>query len=101
MEAKIDSKRLEENICILKNDINEVNVILDNISKSVNKIPEVWKSNKEEEIMDSLRQSIDKFEDLSKLNKKYEELLDLIDKKEYEALDKKLNELMCDETGIN
>ncbi len=101
METKIDSKILEENVCILKNDLNEVNIILENITKSINKIPEMWKSTKEEEIMDSLKENSNRFSNISDANKKYIEFLDLLVRGEYESLDKKIDELKRDKIAIN
>ena len=99
--SKTVSKKIDNNINILKNDIKEINIILENISKSVDKIPSMWKSAKEEEIMTSLKKSTDSFNNIFELNKKYIDLLNLIDKGQYETLDKAIDELKHDEIVIN
>ena len=92
---------MEDKVYTLKNDIEEVNIILENISKSIDKVPSMWKSPKEEEIMSSLSETTKDFDYISSTNGKYLELLDLVAKGEYDALDKKIDELMHDEIAIN
>lgn len=101
MSIKIDTKKLEDNVFILKNDINEVNIILENISKAIDKIPLMWKSNKEEEVMENLRAATSNFSDINESNNKYLDFLDLIVKEDYESLNRNLDQLIDDKIAEN
>ena len=101
MSIKIDTKKLEDNVFILKNDINEVNIILENISKSIDKIPSMWKGNKSDEVMEKLRAATSNFDDINNSNNKYLEFLDLIVKEDYESLNRNLDQLIDDKIAEN
>ena len=98
---KIDTDLLNEKVLLLKNDLNDLNIALENIEKSVDKIPSIWSSDTCDEVMTNLEKYTNKFDDIRDTNDKYASFLDDIVSGDYTSLNNNLDTLIDDKIAVD
>ncbi len=98
---KIDTDLLNQNVLLLKNDLNDLNIALENIEKSIDKIPSIWSSDTCDEVLTNLEKYTSKFDDIRDANDKYAAFLDDIVSGDYTSLNNNLDKLVDDNIATN
>ena len=101
MAIKIDTEALENNVMFLKNDINEIDIILDNIRQATEKIDTIWGSNEADIVKKNLRDLYSKYDDISESNKNLTNFLDKIVAGDYTALETDIDELINENISLD
>ena len=101
MEIKIDSELLETNVMFLKNDISEIDIILDNIKQATEKIDNIWSSNEADNVKTDLRKLYSKYDDINTSNKNLTSFLDKIVIGDYRALETDIDNLIDEKISLN
>ena len=94
MAIKIDTEALEDNVMFLKNDINEIDIILDNIKQATEKIDTVWESNEADVVKQDMRKLYSQYDDINESNKNLTNFLDKIVAGDYTALETDIDNLI-------
>ncbi len=100
MSIKIDTELLETDIMFLKNDMNEVDIILDNIRQATEKIDGIWSSNEADKVKQELKALYPKYEEISNSNKNINDFLDKIVVGEYTAFDSDISKLIDEKISV-
>ncbi len=101
MAIKIDTEALENNVMFLKNDINEIDIILDNIRQATEKIDTIWGSNEADIVKKDLRDLYSKYDDISESNKNLTNFLDKIVAGDYTALETDIDKLINENISLD
>ena len=78
-----------------------INIALENIEKSVDKIPSIWSSDTCDEVMTNLEKYTNKFDDIRDTNDKYASFLDDIVSGDYTSLNNNLDTLIDDKIAVD
>ena len=101
MAIKIDTEALENNVMFLKNDISEIDIILDNLRQATEKIDTVWESNEADVVKKELRDLYPKYDDISQSNKNLTDFLDKIVAGDYTALETDVDKLINENISLD
>jgi len=100
MAIKINTEELETNIMFLKNDMSEIDIILDNIKQATEKIDTVWQSNEADEVKSNLKALYPKYEDIGTSNKNLTSFLDKLVVGDYTALETDIDKLIDEKISL-
>ena len=101
MAIKIDTEALENNVMFLKNDISEIDIILDNLRQATEKIDTVWGSNEADIVKKDLRDLYSKYDNISESNKNLTDFLDKIVAGDYTALETDVDKLINENISLD
>ena len=101
MSIKIDTEKLETNVMFLKNDISEVEAILENLKQATEKLDSIWESKEADEIKKNLRNLYSKYEDINTSNNNFNSFLDKIVVGDYTALETDIDKLVDEKISLN
>ena len=101
LAIKIDTEALENNVMFLKNDISEIDIILDNLKQATEKIDTVWESNEADVVKKELRDLYPKYDDISQSNKNLTDFLDKIVAGDYTALETDVDKLINENISLD
>jgi uncharacterized protein YukE len=100
MAIKIDTEKLETNIMFLKNDISEIDAIIDNLKQATEKIDQMWESKDADIVKTNLKNLYSKYDDVSTSNKNFNSFLDKIVIGDYTALETDIDKLIDEKISI-
>ena len=101
MTIKIDTEKLETNIMFLKNDISEIDAIIDNLKQATEKIDSIWQSKEADQIKGNLKNLYSKYDDINTSNINFNSFLDKIVVGDYTALETDIDKLVDEKISLN
>ena len=101
MSIKIDTEKLETNIMFLKNDMAEIEAILENIKQATEKIDSIWESKEADQVKSNLKNLYSKYEDINTSNQNFNSFLDRIVVGDYTALETDIDKLVDEKISLD
>jgi len=100
MSIKIDTEQLETNIMFLKNDMSEIDAIMENLKQATEKIEGSWSSNFADEVIAKLKSLYPKYEAISTSNKNLNSFLNNIVVGDYTQIETDIDKLIDDKISL-
>ena len=101
MSIKINTEELETNIMFLKNDMSEIDAIIDNLKQATEKIDSMWESKDADTVKTNLKNLYSKYDDISTANKNFNAFLDKVVVGDYTALETDIDKLIDEKISLN